>query len=103
MLLQRFREQRSELFESALRLLMVVNWPARNRPSVKSAFVHFALIFASPGVERQLEVLDGFRRHALVIGRMSEVQPRLDAREHMMGTGCRRGEESAAVKRCGRR
>src|SRR6266480_3237739 len=63
------------------------------------SLVHLALVVAAPRVERPLEFLDRLGGHALIIGGVADVKPRLQPRQDEMRTVERVGEQSTAVER----
>ena len=67
--LQGLREQACQLLKRSIGLRLVINRTVGHGPAMVCAFVHFTFISASPGFEGVVEPLDGFRRHAFVVGR----------------------------------
>src|ERR1700722_5181660 len=98
-LLQRAREQLRQFVERAIGLRLVVNRSVGRRPTVERAFVDFAFVFSAPRGKRSIELFDRLLRHAAIFGRVSEVESRLDARQHQMRARRFLAVETAAVER----
>jgi hypothetical protein len=65
---------------------LVVGRAIGDRPAMVGAFVDLALVFSAPSPESCVELFDGLRGHALVVGGVSEIEAGRDRKaQNTMG------------------